>query len=266
MSDALNLVYNSIDDAHADKPAATRRQLVAGAAATIGGMGLLGLAGEADAAPVESAGRQSPETILNIAATAEVLATIVNTVGWERNLGGDTTTQANLAAAAREELIHYRVLTSRAVGARPVTRTIYVPNEVFASRENLLNTLIVGDQIFVNAYLIGITAFGNRGSGRLARIASEIMGVEAVHRAVARQSLGLLGNDRAFMKYSTGERARGPLPGLSGFRNIGTAVTQLQSVGFGFGKQGSKPGTAYTLGEVAARTPNPPGVNTLTPR
>jgi hypothetical protein len=33
------------------------------------------------------------------------------------------------------------------------------------------------------------------------------MGVEAVHRALARQSLGKLGNDRIFMKYDQVEKA-----------------------------------------------------------
>jgi hypothetical protein len=74
---------------------------------------------------------------------------------------------------------------------------------VFANRSNFLNTLQVGDQIFVNAYLIAVKAFANAGQGATAAYAAEFMGVEAVHRALARQSLGLLGNDRAFMKLLT---------------------------------------------------------------
>ena len=64
---------------------------------------------------------------------------------------------------------------------------------VFANRSNFLNTLQVGDQIFVNAYLIAVKVFANAGQGKTAAYAAEFMGVEAVHRALARQSLGLLG-------------------------------------------------------------------------
>jgi hypothetical protein len=209
MSEATNLVYQSIDHLHADQPAATRRRLVAGTAAALGGMGLLGLVGEAEAAPVAAARTTDEKMLLNIAATAEVLATIVNTVGGEQpesffdSLPGGSYTAAvtkqNIRAAAREELIHYRVLTS--LGARPLTTTIYVPNAYLASPQGLLSALEIGDQIFVNAYLIAVTTFANNQAregrdGMLARVAAEFCGVEAVHRALARQSLGKLGNDR----------------------------------------------------------------------
>ena len=263
MTDPVNLAYSALDDVYADKPAATRRQLVAGAAATFGSMGLLGaFAGDADAAHTED-----PQTILNVAATAEVLATIVNTVAWERGLAGDRVTSANLAAAAREELAHFEFLTSAAAGGKEITRTIYVPNAVFASRTNLLQTLVVGDQIFCNAYLIATTVFGNRGNGMLARITAEHMGVEAVHRALARQSLGQLGNDRVFIKYSRAEDATDVAnPRQPGFRKILTAVAQLEAAGFGFGKAGSVPGTAYEFDAVRPRVPNPTGLSSLAPQ
>jgi succinyl-CoA synthetase beta subunit len=87
MSETINHVLQTIDEQHADKPAATRRQLVAGAGAALGTLGLLGLADRAAAQDSTPGGTDSPNTIANIAniaATAEVLATIVNTVGAER--------------------------------------------------------------------------------------------------------------------------------------------------------------------------------------
>lgn len=264
MSEALSLAHGAIDDQYSNRPAATRRQLVAGATATLGSMGLLSMVPSvADAAHSED-----PQTILNVAATAEVLATIVNTVALERpGLITDAVTRQNLAAAAREELIHYEFLTSSAAGGKEVTKTIYVPNAVFADRVSLLQTLVVGDQIFCNAYLIGTTVFGNNGNGQLARITAEIMGTEAVHRALARQSLGQLGNDRAYIKYSQGEDAvSASNPRQPGFRRILTAVAQLEAAGFGFGKPGSVPGTAFNFDEVRTRTPNPTDVVTRTPR
>ncbi len=264
MSDGLDLVYRSIEEQHAGESTNTRRGFVTGAAATFGGLGLLGVPGLAMA---QKAVANDPQTILNIAATAEVLATIVNTVGWEKKLGEDAVTQGNLAAAAREELIHYQTLISKGVGGRPLTRRIWVPDAVFADRTSLLSTLEVGDQIFINAYLIGVTTFGQAGNGNLARIAAEFMGVEAVHRALARQSLGKLGNDRAYMKYSQRETAQGaPNKNAPGFTKIGVAAEQLQAAGFGFGAEGAKPGRFYDFDSVSKRTPNPGGVNTRAPK
>jgi hypothetical protein len=262
VSDTLDLLGRSIEREHGDLPASTRRRFVTGAAATIGSMGLLGVL--TDAAKANGSGQNSTETILTVAATAEVLATIVNTVGWKRGLGGDAVTQRNIKAAAREELVHYNVLAS--LGAKPATTRIWVPNAVFANRNGLLNTLQVGDQIFVNAYLIATKHFGDAGNGQYAAITAEFMGVEAVHRALARQSLGQLGNDRVFMKYQQKETAPGaPNMGQPGFTNILTAVSQLEAAGFGFGKQGAKPGAFFDFDTVKASTPTDPDLNTFTP-
>ena len=139
-------------------------------------------------------------------------------------------------------MIHYEVLVS--VGGKAVATKIWIPDAVFANRTNFLNTLQVGDQIFVNAYLIGTEAFAHRGQSQLAITAAQFMGVEGVHRALARQSLGLLGNDRVFMKEETKETAPGaPNRGQPGFEYILDAVAQLEAAGFGFG---SRPPTTRT--------------------
>lgn len=276
MSDHLNLVYDGIDRAHADKPAATRRQLVAGAAATIGGLGLLGLAEDAQAQTLATRKiRNDPQTILNVAATAEVLATIVNTVGFEKGQGffkglkGDAegaVTLRNIRAAAREELEHYKVLVSKAVGGKAITKRIYIPDRVFTNATSFLSTVEVGDQIFINAYELGTLEFGYRGAGDVALIASEFMGVEAVHRALARQSLGLLGNDRVFVKFDQREAAVGaPDRGEPGFEDVTVAVQRLQANGIGFGTEGRRPGRFYNFDEVRQRTPNDPDLNTFFP-
>jgi hypothetical protein len=271
MSEFLNAVLQSVDDQHRDKPAATRRQLVAGAGAALGTIGVLGWARDAEAALPKSTGAapNTPQTIVNVAATAEVLATIVNTVGAEK-VGLDPVTLANVRAAACEEKIHYETLTSSAVGAKPVTKRIWVPDEVFASAENLLTTLVVGDQVFINAYLLAGTVFARAGGAtgsKFARYAAEFMGVEAVHRALALQSLGRLGNDRAFMKFGQKEPLEGlPTTRSGGFYKITDAVTILESAGFGFGKPGSKAGVFYDYDAVAPRTPTAAetGINTTT--
>jgi hypothetical protein len=228
----------------------------------LGGMGLMGAMPDISRAARRST--NSTANILTVATSAEVLATIVNTVGWEKRLGGDKVTQRNIKAAAREELIHYNVLHS--VGGRAVAFKIWIPDAVFANRTNFLNTLQVGDQIFVNAYLVATEAFAHRKEAQLAITAAQFMGVEGVHRALARQSLGLLGNDRVFMKEDGKETAPGaPNRGQPGFEHILDAVAQLQAAGFGFGAKGKSPGRFYDFNDVRKRTPADPDLNTFAP-
>ena len=268
MSEVTNHLFDTIDEQNSHESAHTRRTLVKGTAAALGSMGLYGfMSGDADAA-VKTASENSVANIAAVAATAEVLATIVNTVGPEKLSGRlDKVTERNIRAAAQQEKNHYELLTSSTVGGKAVTKTIYVPDEVFASPENLLTTLAVGDQVFINAYLIGTTVFARQGTlkgSQFARYAAEIMAVEAVHRALALQSLGKLGNDRVYARFAQREQTTGlPTTGTPGFYKIMDAVGVLESAGFGFGKPGSKPGTAYDYDTVSARTPTDPDVNTI---
>jgi hypothetical protein len=259
MSEGLEVVHRAIEQEGARLPEGTRRHFVSRAAVALGGMGLVGaLPGVAHAQGTSTSttttvsgtveGGNDTQTILNIAATAEVLATIVNTIGFRRRLVTDAVTQRNLGAAAQEELRHYDVLVS--LGATPATKRIWVPDAVFQSGPNLLNTLVVGDQIFVNAYLIGVGAFA-KADPKLAAVPAEFMGAEAVHRALALQSLGKLGNDRIFMKVD--------------FTQIGDAVTALQAAGFGFGVKSDKPGRFFDFDNIKDRVPTDKDVNTPDP-
>ncbi len=243
MTEALDSIQRGLDQAQVK--GGTRRQFVGASAAALGGMGLMGvLPSSASAADPTN----DTQTVLNVAATAEVLATIVNTVGFESRLGLDRVTRRNIKAAAQEELRHYDVLVG--LGGTPATKRIWVPDEVFSSAESLLNTLVVGDQIFVNAYLIGVGAFAKL-DPKLAAVPAEFMGAEAVHRALALQSLGELGNDRIFMKVE--------------FFHVLEAVDRLKAAGFGFGEPGARPGRFYDFDNVRQRTPTVRAVNTPDP-
>ena len=257
MAEDVN-VLQLIDRSLADRPEASRRKFVGMAAATLGGLGLMSLPS------VAMAKHEDTQTIVNVAATAEVLATIINTVGWEKGLGGDAVTQRNIKAAAREELVHYQVLAS--LGGKAASFKVWIPDVVFSNRRNFLNTLQVGDQIFINAYLVAVHAFGQRRMEDFAVFAAEFMGVEAVHRALARQSLGLLGNDRVFMKFDQKEMAPGaPNRGQEGFDELSGAVRQLLAAGFNFGSPGARPGRFYDFQAVSRRTPTDPALNTFRP-
>ena len=269
MSEVTNHLFDTIDRQNSHESAHTRRTLVKTTSAALGSMGLLGLTAGSAFGAVRTSDENAVETIAAVAATAEVLATIVNTVGPEK-LGNrlDAVTRRNIRAAAQQEKNHYELLTSSAVGGKAVTTTIFVPDAVFASPEALLTTLVVGDQVFINAYLLATTVFARQGTlsgSKFARYTAEIMATEAVHRALALQSLGKLGNDRVYAKFGQREQVPGlPTTGKGGFYKIMDAVAVLESAGFGFGKPGSAPGTAYEYAAVAARTPSDPDVNTIT--
>ncbi len=271
-TDDLQTIENVLEET--TLPVQTRRDVLKKAAvglAAVGGAGAVGLVAPRQASAHPSGPipfgndmvRNDPAKILAVATTAEVLATIVNTVGAEKvDLGRRA--RRNVRAAAREELVHYNVLIK--LGGQAITKRIWVPDAVFANRTNLLSTLEVGDQIFINAYLLGTLEFGYRGQGALACIAAEFMGVEGVHRALARQALGKLGNDRVFMKFDQREEAPdAPNRGQPGFEDIMGAVAQLQAAGFGFGAEGAKPGRFYDFETVKQRTPTDPDLNTFIP-
>ncbi len=269
MTEVTNHLYDTIDDQNAGLPASTRRTLVKSTAAALGSMGMLGLVADKAFGEVKTADANSVENITTVAATAEVLATIVNTLGAEKLAGQlDAVTLRNVRAAAQQEKNHYELLTSSAVGGKAATMSIHVPDAVFANPAALLSTLAVGDQVFINAYLLANTVFARQGTlkgSQFARYTAEIMAVESVHRALALQSLGKLGNDRAYAKFAQREDVKGlATTGVPGFYKILDAVTILESAGFGFGKAGSKPGQMYDYATISARTPSDPDVNTLT--
>ena len=269
MSEVTNHLFDTIDEQNGRESAHTRRTLVKGTAAALGSMGLVGfMTGQADAA-VKTDAANSVANIVAVAATAEVLATIVNTVGPEK-LGNklDSVTKRNIQAAAQQEKNHYELLTSSAVGGKAVTKTIYVPDEVFASpgaahhagrRRSGVHQRLPHREHGVRApgHAEGLAVrplhrgdHGRRGRPPRAR--------PAVARATARQ--------RPHVHAVRVEREQAPnLPttGTPGFYKIMDAVGVLESAGFGFGKPGSKPGTAYDYDTVSARTPTDPQVNTI---
>ena len=250
---------------------ATRRQLVAGAAATLGGLGLLGAAEDAPARARYSKHRENSKDLMNVIATAEVAGVILNTLAYEQGVRlfpRDSTTQRNFAAAARQDLLHYEALIGPEIRAKPLTKQIWIPNAVLATRANLLETVEIASTVFINAYLLATTVFANREKAVLARQSAEFMGVEAVHRAVARQANGKPVLDRAFMRYSQPEdSADSPIKGSPGFRTALGHVQFLESLGFGFGKPGTgQPGVLYNFDEVITRTPEDPAVTTRKPR
>ncbi|HTX12867.1 MAG TPA: hypothetical protein VME22_29895 [Solirubrobacteraceae bacterium] len=241
----------------------SRRQLL-----LAGGAGALGmaLAGAPAASARMARGRASSQEVLNVASQVEVLTTVVTTTALQK-LGSQLPQAAidTIGAASREELDHYEVLT-RQFGGRAFTHQVWIPDAVFASPTALFTTLVVGEQICIDLYLVATTIWAQSGSPFLARVGAELVGNEGVHRALARQALGLQPNDRAFMKYDQVDQADGPGNGTVGFTTPQGAIQSFEAAGVGFGTMGASPGAFYDFDTVRQNTPNPSFVNTLEPR
>lgn len=244
----VQLVENVLRDTQT--PAETRRLLLGRASAGLMGAGGLGLllaacggsasrsgtsaAGAATTASTSSSASSSAgdiQTIINTAATAEALAvTYLTAIVTSKGVGSTPVGKfvPVLKAANAEEYDHYKALTS--LGAKPLTTKFWAPHDFFGRQlSGVFPTLQVAETLFVNAYLIAITAFAKAGKADLARYAAEIAGTEAQHLVLANYAAGKTPpNDLGFMDYS--------------IDSIGGIVSALESAGVGFGAKGSKPG------------------------
>ena len=239
----------------------SRRALLAAAGAGAAGIAL-STAPTALARP-DAGDASATQQVVNVAATIEVLTTVITTTALQK-LTLPPAAVATVGAASREELDHFNVLTQQ-FGGHPATRRVWIPDALFATPTALFTGLVVGEQICINLYLVATTVWAAEGNSRLARAGAELVGNEAVHRALARQALNLQPNDRAFMKYNQPEPAPGPGHGMPGFTTATGAIKQFQAAGFGFGTKGKGAGAFYEFDTVIKKTPNPSFVNTPTP-
>ena len=222
-----------LDSVLADAPVAAHtratllRRAALGAAAAAPAAGLL--ASSADA----SARGDSLAKIQAVAATAEALAVTYLTTVLERNervRAFPKPVVEILRAADTAE--HDHLLFLRRAGSRPLTLRFWIPDAAFGrGLRNVAATIEAAETLFVNAYLIHVTAAARAHRPALARYGAEILGVEAEHRALARELQGKLPNNVGFEQFI--------------YTDIDAVVGALQAAGFGFGARGSKPGRFY---------------------
>lgn len=175
----------------------SRRNLLKGAAigtASVAGVAAAGfgimsaLPHAAHAAAATSNCDDSPQTILNIAATAEELAVTFYTQGIASaaELGITGQNLNYLTAAVVEEQIHQKFLVAN--GAQPLTGTFSFPHG-HATFENLgyfIWTLDMLETAFESAYLAAVKEFADQNLTSLAQVAAQICTIEAEHRALGR--------------------------------------------------------------------------------
>jgi Ferritin-like domain len=227
----LDLIDNVLQDTSTTTD--TRRALLSRAAVATAVAGAAGLMDPVGTAFAEGRrrGGDSVKTVGTIAVTAEALAVTYLTQVLNRPPSDTPATVAQvLKAADLEEYRHYRFL--RGAGFKPLTTTFYLPDALFGPGVKAVAAVIeLAEELFVNAYLIGITTFARAGNAKLARYAGEILGVEAEHRALARFVQGKLPNNRAYEQFK--------------FHRLADIVEQLRGAGIGFGKPTKQGGKAY---------------------
>jgi hypothetical protein len=227
----------------------SRRSMLKGAAGVGGGLAVASFAsmfgmGRAQAAE----GGDDPQTILNLAATAETLAT---TFYWAAlNLAQFTVAAddvAYLKLALDAEKYHLDFLMAN--GGKSLTSQFYVPATLLSDPAVFVKTGADAETAFVGAYLAATRRFADLGHPALAATTAQHACSEAQHLALIRGIGGLSPNNLAL-----------PLPI---YYNVSDAVPTLAPFlhgGAGFIGPVSAPTTAQimaTLGGVKSDPTKP---------
>jgi hypothetical protein len=133
--------------------------------------------------------RKGDIDILVAAEIAEALAVttysnIINSAPFFLHIPGDD--QDYLKGALQEEMSHYLLEHSVTSQPTPFT-TFYYPENMFQDAQTTLNTLVLLEDAFIAAYLVGVRDFSN---DDLKVTAARIMGIESDHRTLARVVAG----------------------------------------------------------------------------
>jgi hypothetical protein len=234
----LDVVDRTLRDAVA--PTQTRRRLLERAAAGAAGLaaaGALEPVAVASARPRDGSIRAFGE----VASTTEAL-TVVLLTELLRRVGRNAAAvpdpvKAVFEGAYAAEVDHFRFTRAH---WRPATTRFWLPDAAFGGSGDALDlkavgaTLVAGETLFVDLYLIGVTSFARARRATFARDCGELAGVESEHRVLARDLLGATPpNDVGFEAF--------PITHPQGI------VRALQKAGIGFGTQGAAPGRFYEL-------------------
>jgi hypothetical protein len=146
-----------------------------------------------------TAANDDVQTILNVAATAELFATTHYLAAINGDLGLAEAQLNYMKAAFISERDHYELLVS--LGATPVVTEFYVPDGLFSDQALFSQISEVAETAFVAAYLAATRIFAEAGETAFAVTTAQIAGVEAEHRSFVRQIGGRLPNDRSYQDY-----------------------------------------------------------------
>lgn len=198
----------------------SRRTLLKGGAALAAGASMFSFSNFFGFSRVLGQGDgDDPQTILNLAATAEALAcagyfTAINAAD---QLGLTASQTSQLRQFLDSELKHKNFLEAN--GAVPLTLEFYTPVGMFDSLENYVGIVNTLENLFVAAYLAATRRFAELGNPLLAATTAQVMGVEAEHQALIRLMGGLTPSFQTLKEalfYNTSEVAPFATPFLEG--------------------------------------------------
>ncbi len=157
-------------------------------------------------------GNDDVQTIINLAATAELFASTHYLAAINGNLGLGEVQINYLKAAFLQERDHLDLLVS--LGATPVVTQFYVPNGLFDDKALFSTISEVAETTFVAAYLAATRIFAEAQQTAYAVTTAQIAGVEEEHRALVRQIGERIANNIPYAQYQ--------------FNNVSDAVPVLQ--------------------------------------
>jgi hypothetical protein len=174
----------------------SRRTFVKGAAGLGGG---IAAASYASAMGISTAfashnTNDEPQTILNLAATAETLAvTHYYSALTARTFDLSDADVLYLKNALDSEQKHLDFLMAN--GGQSLTQQFFVPATLLSDAGVFVQVTTTAETAFVGAYLAATRRFAELGNPRLAATAAQVACVEAQHLALARDIGGLVPND-----------------------------------------------------------------------
>lgn len=140
--------------------------------------------------------QDSPQTILNLAATAETLAATAYYATLNGNpLGLSATHRTWLTLALSAELYHLRFLQS--LGGRSLASEFYVPEAFLTDVSVTTQTFQAAETAFTAAYLAATRRLAELGEARLAATTAQHGATEAEHLAITRIIAGAPANPNA---------------------------------------------------------------------
>jgi hypothetical protein len=246
-SSQLNVLDSALHDA--STPTHTRRWLLERAGAGAAGLAVGGLAAPTSGA-LAGAGGDSVHQFGVFASTTEALTVTLLTELLRRvSLSHEVPSGVAVVfeGAYAAELDHWRFIHKY---FSPQTRKFWIPDGVFGGSGNTVsltavgNALVFGETLFVDTYLIGVTAFAAAGRSKFARYAAELAGVESEHRVLAQTLISASPpNNLGFAQFR--------------FDQVSAIQGALEGAGFGFGRQGTSPGSFYTFPQPPMSPPVP---------
>jgi hypothetical protein len=230
-------------------PTGTRRWLLERAA-----LGAAGVIAASAAIPAASAGTDAGHDSIHevgvFTSTTEALTvTILTELLRRKNLHPEVPREVSVIfdAVYAAELDHWNFISQH---FRASTKRFWIPDGFFGGSGDALDLTAVGkgvsagETLFINTYLVAVTAFAEAGRSKFARYAAEAAGDESEHRVLGQTLAGASPpNNRGFELFA--------------FERVGQIEAALMGAGIGLGRQAASPGRFYDFPEPPMAPPIP---------